>query len=42
LEYAKIWIMDQGEKGRNNSIAGKFRALLGVENALKYLKEASR
>jgi len=38
LEYAKVWIMDQGEKGRNNSIAGKFRALLGVENALKYLK----
>ena len=39
LEYAKVWIEDQGEKGRNNSIAGKFRALLGVENALKYLKE---
>ena len=39
LEHAKDWIMDQGEKGRNNSVDGKFRALLGVENALKYLKE---
>jgi hypothetical protein len=39
LEYAKLWIERQGEEGENNSIPGKFRALVALKEVIEYLQE---